>query len=223
MRRSETGQERGGKTKTRLGRPGLYGNPMPHGNPLPYGMVFGVNGNLLPHRPHWALVAYQKRQVVHMAANIAALLDKAKDIHKLSSDYKLALVMGVSHRSLASYRHGMTLPDARVISKICALTGDDSAVLAAEMEAERATTEEARALWRGVVQRLQSTLHAAIFAVLTGVVFLGAFPSDAVAKTAISEELTRYRLWNVLRVIVHRWCMGLLAYIRGLSRIACHA
>jgi len=66
-----------------------------------------------------------------MAANVAALLDKAMVIHSLSSDYKLALVMGVSHRSLASYRHCMTLPDARVISKLCALTGDDAAGLTA--------------------------------------------------------------------------------------------
>lgn len=148
-----------------------------------------------------------------MAQNIAALLDKAQVIHRLPSDYKLALVMGVSASSLTSYRQGKTLPDARVISKLCALTGDDPALLLAQIEAERSKTDEARALWREVVQRLQSTLHAAVFAVLTGVVFLGAFPSDAVAKTAISEELTRYRLWNMARVILHRWRMAAQRYI----------
>jgi hypothetical protein len=162
----------------------MYGRALPHGNPLPYGMVFGVRSTLRLGGLNRAGNSHQERQVIHMAANVAALLDKAKVIHKLPSDYKLALVMGVSHRSLASYRHGMTLPDARVISKLCALTGDDPAILAAEMEAERANTDEARALWREVVQRLQSTLHAAIFAVLTAGVLWGGLPSDAAAKTA---------------------------------------
>ena len=119
-----------------------------------------------------------------MAQNIAALLDKAQVIHSLRSDYKLALVMGVSASSLTSYRQGKTMPDARVISKLCALTGDDPALLLAQIEADRAKTDEARALWREVVLRLQSTLHAAIFSVLTSAVLFGALPSDAHAKTA---------------------------------------
>ncbi len=123
-----------------------------------------------------------------MSVNVPALLDKAISIHKLSSDYKLALVMGVSHRSLASYRHGMTLPDARVIAKLCDLTGDDPVVLAAEMEAERAKTPEARALWLQVVERLQSTLHAAVFAVVFGAIGWGALPSDAAAQSITSTQ-----------------------------------
>lgn len=158
-----------------------------------------------------------------MAANIAALLDKAKVIHKLPSDYKLALVLGVSFSTPANYRTGKTLPDARVISKICALTGDDPALLLAQIEAERAKTDDARALWREVVQRLQSTLHSAIFAVLTVGVLWGGLPSDAQAKTAGFSLVNPRYIVECLRVIVHRWCMGLLAYIRGLSRIACHA
>lgn len=64
-----------------------------------------------------------------MAINIAALLDKAKVMHKLPSDYKLALVMGVNLTTLANYRNAKTLPDARTIQQICTLTGDDPAVL----------------------------------------------------------------------------------------------
>lgn len=72
-----------------------------------------------------------------MAINIPALLDKAIFVHSLSSDYKLALVMGISQSSLISYRHGKTLPDARIISKLCDLTGDDPALIAAEIEEMR--------------------------------------------------------------------------------------
>ena len=97
-----------------------------------------------------------------MALNIASLLDKAKVIHKLPSDYKLALVMGVQPTSLGNYRTGKTLPDSRVITKICELTGDDPMILAAEIECERAKTAEAKNLWAGVAARL------ALAAALTG-------------------------------------------------------
>ena len=94
--------------------------------------------------------------------NIAALLDKAKVIHKIPSDYKLALVMGVQHGSLRNYRDGKTLPDARVILRICELTGGDPALLAAEIEADRAKTDEARALWTEMAKRLAAAAAAGI-------------------------------------------------------------
>lgn len=91
-----------------------------------------------------------------MNISTAALLDKAKAMHHLRSDYKLALVMGVSHGSLRSYRQEITLPDAGVVTKICALTDDDPALIALEFEAARARTPEARQLWVSIAQRLQS-------------------------------------------------------------------
>lgn len=118
-----------------------------------------------------------------MAANVAALLDKAKVMHRLSSDYKLALVMGVSHKSLSSYRHGMTLPDARVIALLCELTGDDPAVILAEVEEQRAATPEAKALWHTMALRLQQAAAAGVFSVLAAVVLAVGFPSgEAYAK-----------------------------------------
>lgn len=116
-----------------------------------------------------------------MAIHIASMLDRAKVIHRLPSDYKLALVLGVDHKSLRNYRDHKTLPDARVISLLCGLTGDDPALLAAQVEAERAKTDEARALWRQVVERLTSTMHAAVFAVLFGGSLWGGFSNEAQA------------------------------------------
>ncbi len=94
--------------------------------------------------------------------NIAALLDKAKLIHSLKSDYKLAIVMGVQHGSLRNYRDGKTLPDARVILKICELTGEDPALLAAEIEAARAKTDAGKALWTEMAKRLSVAAAAGI-------------------------------------------------------------
>lgn len=94
--------------------------------------------------------------------NITALLDKAKDIHSLKSDYKLALVMGIQQSSLRNYRTGKTLPDERVITKICTLTGDDPDLLMAEIELDRAKTDEARALWGSIARRLAAAAAAGI-------------------------------------------------------------
>jgi hypothetical protein len=153
-----------------------------------------------------------------MAANVAALLDKAKLIHSLPSDYKLALVMGVSHSALINYRAQKTLPDALVIRLLCDLTGDDAALLLAEVEAERAKTDEARALWRQVVDRLQSTLHTAIFAVLAGVVGLAGFPSDAQAARAQKQELDALYIVEGSRAVFTRLFQRLARAVRGSIR-----
>ena len=117
-----------------------------------------------------------------MSIHIAALLDKAKVIHNLPSDYKLALVLGVSFSTPANYRTGKTLPDARVISLLCDLTGDDPAILAAEIEAQRAKTPEARSLWLEIAERLAMTARqgvaAGVFSVAASGAILGALPYE---------------------------------------------
>lgn len=135
-----------------------------------------------------------------MALNIASLLDKAKVIHKLPSDYKLALVMGVQPTSLGNYRTGKTLPDSRVITKICELTGDDPMVLAAQIECERAKTSEARTLWAGIALRLQTgaatMASLAITFALSLVFTLGAGVNEA--QAAPSKTLTSHCLYIML-------------------------
>lgn len=127
-----------------------------------------------------------------MVIHIASLLDKAIVAHRLSSDYKLALVLGVSHSSLTNYRTGKTLPDTRIISLLCDLTGDDPALLAAQIEAERAKTPEARAVWQQVASRLAQTARETVAAGVFSVTMLGALlagsPMDASAKVRPSAE-----------------------------------
>lgn len=150
-----------------------------------------------------------------MSANIAAHLDKAKVIHRLSSDYKLALVMGVDHKSLANYRAGKTLPDARVISLLCGLTGDDPTLLAVEIEEQRAKTDEARNLWHAVAQRLQAGAAAAIFSVLFVLGFGSGLPMDAHASAPTFQNFSSYTSWN-LPAMLRRWCSPLVWYFRAL-------
>lgn len=150
-----------------------------------------------------------------MAANIALLLDKAKVIHRLSSDYKLALVLGVDQKSLRNYRAGITLPDARVISLLCGLTGDDPTLLAVEIEEQRAKTDEARNLWHMVAQRLQAGAAAAIFSVLFVLGVGAGLPMETQAREATPAKFTSYTSWN-LPAMLRRWCSPLVWYFRAL-------
>ncbi len=166
-----------------------------------------------------------------MAADVSALLEKAKVMHRLPSDYKLALVMGISHSALTSYRQGKTLPDTRVISLICDLTGDDPALLAVQIEEQRAKTDEARALWHQVAQRLQAAAATAVFAVAFVVAGLVGFPmGDALAK-AQTDNFSSYTSWNVAKARIGRFFRTLAApavrYLCGLLsggyRVPCAA
>jgi transcriptional regulator with XRE-family HTH domain len=153
-----------------------------------------------------------------MAERISLLLDKAKSMHRLSSDYKLALVMGVSHNSLASYRAGKTLPDARVISLLCDLTGDDPALLAVEMEEQRAKTDEARALWHQIATRLQNAAAAGVLSVLFVVGGMGTFGNEAMAKSSGVENFSSYTSWNFIRRLFRALAPAVIGYLRGLKK-----
>lgn len=154
-----------------------------------------------------------------MAANVSALLDRAKVIHRLPSDYKLALVLGVDQKSLRNYRDGKTLPDARVIHHLCSLTGDDPALLLVEIEEKRARTEEARALWHSVAVKLQQAAAAGVFSV-AALVGLGAgFPSGEAHAQGSAAVFKSYTSWNVAGHLrprrKHRRCAWALSPVRA--------
>jgi transcriptional regulator with XRE-family HTH domain len=157
--------------------------------------------------------------VINMVINTSDLLDKAKVIHNLPSDYKLALVMGISHSALTNYRQGKTLPDARIIQLICELTGDDPALIAVQIEAQRAKTSEARSLWDLVAKRLQAAALAAIFAAVC-VGTLAPLPSYAEAYQVTpgtpAKNLYIVEHGRFLARRLRRWLSPLVRYLRGL-------
>lgn len=165
-----------------------------------------------------------------MVIHMGALLDKAKVMHRLSSDYKLALVMGVSHNSLGSYRAGKTLPDARVIALLCDLTGDDPALLLAQIEEQRAKTEQARSLWHQVVERLQAGATAAVFAVVFGLAGLLGVPGESHARAVPASQLTKLHIVECARrvgFLFWLWVAPLVRYLRrfkkGSDHVSCAA
>lgn len=145
-----------------------------------------------------------------MTISTAALLDKAKAMHHLRSDYKLALVMGVSQNSLRSYRQEITLPDAGVVTKICDLTNDDPALIALEFEAARARTPEARDLWESISKRLQSgfaSVQMLLFLAIGLIAFLALFHWAAVyfASNGIFQLVYYVKRKCCFRVQIMPW------------------
>lgn len=106
--------------------------------------------------------------------SVNELLDDVKAKHSIKSDYKLAQFLGLTLGAISHYRHGRSTPDERACQKIADALGMDADVLAAEMLARRATTDEARTMWARVAARL-SHEHAARFAVLFAIVFVAQF------------------------------------------------
>lgn len=151
--------------------------------------------------------------------SIAQLIDRAKARTGIESDYKLAQTLGVTRGAVSQYQHGKILPDDRVITLLCEMSGDDAAVIAAEIQAERAKTEEGKTLWRLIAERLR---HApavaaswAIFAVCFAILSIA--PSPSVAGTLAGRnsengnftsdtsykvnELCEPRSWLLLQVL----------------------
>lgn len=73
---------------------------------------------------------------------IANLLDSAKAKANIESDYRLAKAIGKSHQVIIAYRVGKSLPEESVIEQLCALSGDDAGVIAAQIQAR--TQQDAR-------------------------------------------------------------------------------
>lgn len=101
--------------------------------------------------------------------SIANLLDSAKAKAVIESDYRLAKIIGISHSAMTHYRMGRSLPNEKVIEQLCALSGDDPGVIAAEIQAARSKSPEAVNMWLMIAQRLSSDRRQTVRAVSTAI------------------------------------------------------
>lgn len=87
---------------------------------------------------------------------IDQVLDRAKQVQKVQSDYKLGLCLGIGLSSLSNYRAGRSLPDEKACAKLAEAMGEDPALLTVEMMIQRSKDDDARQIWLNIAQRLQS-------------------------------------------------------------------
>lgn len=91
---------------------------------------------------------------VHM--NTGELLDLART-RQGTTDYGLAKMLGVGPSTISNYRVGRSHPDEVMAPRLAELAGLDPLQVVAWMQAERSRSEEGRATWRAIAERLAAT------------------------------------------------------------------
>ena len=122
---------------------------------------------------------------------VTDLLDQVKINSGIASDYKLAQVLNLTQNTISNYRHGRSRPDDLVLSRLAQLGNipmEQVELLAVSLQVERASTDEARTLWKSIAERLQAsgTIHAVALALLIGV----GFTSSPNAEATVTEGKT---------------------------------
>lgn len=159
--------------------------------------------------------------------SIADLLDRAKAGGQIDTDYRLAKVIGINQQNITSWRHKNVLPNEKVIEQLCALSGDDPDLIAAQIQAARASTPEAKNLWLRVAARMQGAATTAILSVCFAISLIAMSAQDARATTIQAHQSGQFNILYIvsstilsvgefLQVRLRRW----QAQIGGLWRLS---
>lgn len=111
--------------------------------------------------------------------NVNHVLDAIKERHGLKSDYKLAIYLGITDGSVRNFRHGRSLPDERICGLLASAAGIDPLILAAQVQAQRSKTAEARSIWEQIAERLALATHGATAAIFAAAIAIGLIAADA--------------------------------------------
>jgi predicted transcriptional regulator len=115
------------------------------------------------------------------------LLDRAKKVQGIESDYKLAQVLGVVNSAVTNYRAGRSHPDDAVAARLAVLAGQDPSAVIAELHAERAKTPEVRQLWIRMANQLRHAVATVMFAVGAAMLVIAGSPTSAEASTGTAQ------------------------------------
>lgn len=138
---------------------------------------------------------------------IADLLERAKAGANIETDYRLAKVIGITHSVISSYRHGKSMPNDKILTQICALSGDDVAVVAAQIQAERAQSDEGKTLWLMIAKRLSGGTSPAILSVLIAIGLIAATPDSARAASVTGQKNAPVSLLYIVSItFLSVWC-----------------
>ena len=73
------------------------------------------------------------------------------------------------------------MPDERVLEQLCALSGDDLAVMAAQIQSERARTQEGKNMWSMIAKRLAGGANPAILSLAFAIFIVAGYAQPASA------------------------------------------
>lgn len=155
--------------------------------------------------------------------SVNELIDRVKANAGIKSDYKLAQTLNLTQHTIANYRHGRSRPDDLVLSRLAELgniPAEQVELLAVSLQAERASTDEARALWHRIAARLQGgAVHGVVLASLVAAGFITTPPNAHAAVTnSISAGSSVYyvnKLLALFRAVIRYRRRSMAAKLAG--------
>lgn len=120
--------------------------------------------------------------------DINTVLDAVRARHGLKSDYKLSLYLGITDGSVRNFRHGRSLPDERICKLLADAAGLDPLILAAQVQAQRSKTVEARTMWEAIAERLAISVAHAAAVILSAVIAMGFVAGEARASSGADGQ-----------------------------------
>jgi len=114
--------------------------------------------------------------------SIANLLERAKANANLESDYRLSKVLSINQSALGNYKAGRSWPNDKILAQLCALSGDDVALVAAQIQAERSQSPEGKNMWLMVAARLRGGASTAILSVVFAIGLIAGYADPARAS-----------------------------------------
>jgi hypothetical protein len=111
--------------------------------------------------------------------SVADLLERAKARGNIDTDYRLSKVIAIKQSALSNYRAGRSMPDDRVLEQLCALSGDDLGVVAAQIQAERARTPDSKNMWLMIAKRLAGGASTAVLSVVFAISLIAGYAQPA--------------------------------------------
>lgn len=113
--------------------------------------------------------------------SVANLLERAKKNANIESDYRLAKVISINQSAFGNYKAGRSWPSDKILAQLCALSGDDVGIVVAQVQAERASTEEGKSMWMMIAKRLAGGASTAILSVCFAIALIAGYASPAQA------------------------------------------
>lgn len=139
------------------------------------------------------------------------LMDQAKKAQSIQSDYKLAQLLNATQNTVANWRHGRSRPDDKMLARLGELASAEPQqieLLAVQLQADRASTDQARQLWQRLAARLQAGAVHLVALVVVGLVGIVSSPSahavvtsPAAADKVSSVYYVKQRLGQLFRAL----------------------
>jgi Phage related protein len=113
--------------------------------------------------------------------SVANLIERAKARSNIESDYRLCKIIAINQSAFGNYKAGRSLPTDKIIGQLCALSGDDVAVILAQVHEARATDSDVKNMWHLIAKRLAGGASTAILTVLFTIALIAGYAPPAQA------------------------------------------